>query len=50
MPLEIAADWDDLDGKERAELHESLRESLEQMTARQTVDLEQALAELRAHR
>jgi hypothetical protein len=50
VPLEIADDWDDLDDEERAELHESLRESIEQMKAGQTISLEQALAELRAHR
>jgi predicted DNA-binding antitoxin AbrB/MazE fold protein len=41
---------DDLDDEERAALHESLRESIEQMKAGQTIDFEQALAELRAHR
>jgi hypothetical protein len=50
VPLEIVDDWDDLDDEERAELHESLRESIEQMNAGQTISLEQALAELRAHR
>jgi hypothetical protein len=50
VPLEIADDWDDLDDEERAELHESLRESIDQMKAGQTISLEQALAELRAHR
>jgi hypothetical protein len=50
VPLEIADDWDALDDAERAELHESLRESIEQMKAGQTIDFEQALAELRAHR
>lgn len=50
VPLEIADDWDDLDDEERAELHASLRESIEQMKAGQTIPLEQALAELRAHR
>ena len=50
VPLEISDDWDDLDDEERAELHESLRESIEQMKAGKTIDLEEALAELRAHR
>ena len=50
VPLEIADDWDELDDEERAELHESLRESIEQMKAGKTIDLEQALAELHAHR
>ena len=49
VPLEIADDWDDLDDEERAALHESLRESVEQMKAGQTIDIEQALAELQAH-
>lgn len=49
VPLEIADDWDDLDDEERAALHESLRESIEQMKAGQTIDIEQALAELRTH-
>ena len=50
VPLEIADDWDELDDEERAELHESLRESIEQMKAGESISLEQALAELRAHR
>jgi hypothetical protein len=50
VPLEIADDWDGLDDEERAALHESLRESIEQMRAGQTIDIEQALAELREHR
>ncbi len=50
MPLEIADDWQDLGEDERAELHASLRESIEQMKAGQTIPAEQALAELRAHR
>jgi hypothetical protein len=49
VPLEIAEDWDDLDDEERAALHESLRESIEQMKAGQTIGIEEALAELRAH-
>lgn len=48
-PSEVADDWDDLDDEERAALHPSLRESIEQINAGQTIDLEQALAELRAH-
>ena len=48
--LEAVDDLDDLDDDERAALHESLRESIEQMKSGQTVSLEQALAELRAHR
>ena len=48
VPLEISDDWDDLDDEERAALHESLRESIEQMKAGNTIDIEDALAELRA--
>jgi hypothetical protein len=50
VPLEAVEAFDDLDDEERAELHESLRESIEQMKAGQTISVEQALAELRAHR
>jgi hypothetical protein len=50
VPLEIADEWDELDDEERAELHESLHESIEQMKAGQTISLEQALAEIRAYR
>jgi hypothetical protein len=50
VPLEIADDWDDLGDEERAELHESLRASVEQLKAGETISVEQALAELRAHR
>ena len=50
VPLEVVDDFDDLEDEERAELHESLRESIEQMKAGQTISVEQALAELRAHR
>jgi len=50
VPLEIADEWDELDDEERAELHESLRESIEQMKAGETISIEQALADLRAHR
>ena len=35
--------------EERAALHDSLRESIEQMNAGQLVDADAALAELRAH-
>jgi predicted DNA-binding antitoxin AbrB/MazE fold protein len=49
VPLEIADDWDDLGDEERLALHESLRESIQQMQAGQTIDIDQALAELRAH-
>ncbi|MGH7434355.1 MAG: hypothetical protein ACRENE_01630 [Polyangiaceae bacterium] len=39
-----------LDDEERERLHESLRESIEQMKAGNTIDGAEALAELRAHR
>ena len=45
----MSDDWDDLDDGERAALHESLRESIEQMKAGNTIDIEEALAELRTH-
>jgi hypothetical protein len=52
VPLdEVLADGGDyLDDEERERLHESLRESIEQMKAGQTIDAADALAELRAHR
>ncbi len=40
----------DLDDEERERLHQSLRESIEQMKAGNTIDGAEALAELRAHR
>jgi len=43
-------DDDDFDDEERAALHESLKESIEQMKSGQTIDVKAALAELRAHR
>jgi hypothetical protein len=46
----VLAGGDDLDDEERAELHEALRESIEQMKAGDTIDGAEALAELRAHR
>jgi hypothetical protein len=51
VPLDevLANGWDYLDDEERAALHESLRESIEQMKAGQTMDIEDALAELGAH-
>jgi hypothetical protein len=52
VPLEdvLAADEDDLGNDERARLHESLRESIEQMKAGNTLDGAEALAALRSHR
>jgi len=46
----VPADSDDMDEEERAALHESLRESIEQMRKGQHIDADEALAELRAHR
>ena len=40
----------ELDYEERERLHQSLRESVEQMKAGNTLDGAEALAELRAHR
>ena len=48
VPLEIADDWDDLDDEERAALHESIREGIEDMEAGRTVDARAAIAELRS--
>jgi len=39
---------DDLDDAERAELHESIREGIEDMDAGRTVDAKTAIAELRS--
>ncbi len=47
-PIDDATD--DLDDEERAELHESLRESIEQMKNGEGIGMAEALAELRAHR
>ena len=48
IPLaEVGAELDD---QERERLHASLRESIEQMKAGNTLDGAEALAELRAHR
>jgi hypothetical protein len=43
-------DDDDMTDDERAALHESIRESLEQMDRGQLIDADDALARLRAHR
>ncbi len=52
VPLDevLLSGGDYLDEEERERLHESLRESIRQMKAGQTVDAATALAELRAHR
>jgi hypothetical protein len=43
-------DGDDRSDEERQALHESIRESLEQMDRGQLIDADEALARLRAHR
>ena len=52
VPVEPHIDdgTDDLDDEERARLHESLEESIEQVKKGETIDAAVALAELRAHR
>ena len=46
----LASGGDHLDDEERERLHDSLRESIEQMKAGQLIDADEALAQLRAHR
>jgi hypothetical protein len=48
VPLEVADDWDDLDDEERAGLHESISEGIEDMEARRTIDAKTTIAELRS--
>lgn len=43
-------DADDMSDEERDALHDSIRESLEQMDCGQLIDADEALARLRAHR
>jgi hypothetical protein len=43
-------DVDDMSDAERDALHDSIRESLEQMKNGQLIDADEALARLRAHR
>jgi hypothetical protein len=43
-------DGDEMDDEERAALHESIQESIEQMNKGQLIDADEALARLRAHR
>jgi len=52
VPLDevLARGGDYLHQEERERLHHSLRESIEQMKAGQTIDPDTALAELDAHR
>lgn len=46
----VPADADEMSDHERAALHDSLRESIEQMQKGQLIDADEALAQLRAHR
>lgn len=52
VPLDevLASGGDYLDEEERQRLHQALREGIEEMKAGQTIDADEALAELRAHR
>jgi hypothetical protein len=49
VPLDAILD-DEFDDEERAQLRQALDEGIEQMKAGQTIDLAEAMAELRAHR
>jgi hypothetical protein len=49
LELVLADGGDGLDAEERERLHESLRESIEQMKRGETIDAAEALAQLRAH-
>jgi hypothetical protein len=46
----VPAIADEMEDDERAALHESIRESIDQMNKGQLIDADQALAELHAHR
>jgi hypothetical protein len=46
----LAASGEDFDEEERERLHESLREGIGQMKAGETIDVAEAMAQLRAHR
>lgn len=48
VPLEIAGDCDDFDDAERAALHESIREGIEDMEAGRTSDARTVVAGLRS--
>ena len=52
VPLDevFANGGDHLDDEERKRLHESLREGIRQMKAGETIDADEAMAEIRAHR
>ena len=49
VPHDAALD-DELDDEERAQLRRALDEDIEQRKAGQTIDVAEAMAELRAHR
>ncbi len=49
QPVDAVLD-DEFDEEERAQLRQALDEGIEQMKAGQTIDVADALAELRAHR
>ena len=46
----VLVDDGEFEPQERERLHDSLRESIEQMKAGELIDADEALAELRAHR
>ena len=48
VSLEISDEWDAIDDEERAALHASIREGIEDMEAGRTVDAKTAIAELRS--
>jgi hypothetical protein len=50
LVLRDAALDDEFDDEERAQLRQALDEGMEQMKAGQTIDVVEAMAELRAHR
>jgi hypothetical protein len=49
QPVDAVLD-DEFDDEERAQLRRALDEGIEQMKAGQTIDVGEAIAELRAHR
>jgi hypothetical protein len=49
LPMDAVLD-EEFDEEERAQLRQALDEGIEQMKAGQTIDVADALAELRAHR
>jgi hypothetical protein len=49
VPLDASLD-DEFDGEERAHLRHALDEGIDEMKAGQTIDVAEAMAELRTHR